>query len=289
MAYVLNGVITERSARSMRPREPAPPSRAFVSSSPMMATRALRPREPVRVRRMLAQLSGMVQSTQTFSTTSATTDTATTSTGASTVTAPIVDKYLALVGKYRGQQAELEKLLKKIGYELSNWQKTLHGASLRNDVKMMKIAQDQINKLNAAASMCITYIRDCAGEATKAAYSAIATGASQAEVQKAAAAGAAGGGSSYPAPSSGEEVVVETSTVTVSPSGELVPGSDARPVNTPSTESTATTDLVPSGPPPENLTPTIPVEVVKAASSNAGWIIFGIAALVGWKILKGGK
>jgi hypothetical protein len=47
MAYVLNGVEVQVSDRAVRPREPARPSRALTVASPEMATRAPRPRETI--------------------------------------------------------------------------------------------------------------------------------------------------------------------------------------------------------------------------------------------------
>lgn len=213
MAYVLSGVGVEISQQAVRPREPSRPAPSITVASPQMATRQARPRS---------------------------------------YTAPsnVTDVMIAKVAAYKGQQAQLEKLLKQMGVQLKLCQ------SVVNNVQMQRFAPGKVAEakrccliLEKAIIKCIAAIKACAGKANQAADSAIATGATRAEVTAAATAAVA---------QTSKEVVVESSTASVTPGGAIVPGPDAALVTTPVIEESVDTSALPPG---VEVSPTAPGEM----------------------------
>lgn len=148
----MNGVEVEISQQAVRPREPARPSRAFVSSSPEMLTRQLRPRETTNVNVASA------------------------------------DNWLAQISSLKGQQEKLQALLKQMSVALKTCQAKVAAAQKGNDRNALFQAQENCKVVESDILLCINAIKDCAAKVNYAADAAVAKGASTVEVKKAAAA-----------------------------------------------------------------------------------------------------
>ncbi len=241
MAYVLGGVLVERSQQSMRPREPRPPGRTLTVSSRMMSTRMLRPRENNAINGfgglgIIATTKGEVQH----------------------VTAKVAaDRYLTLIKKHRGQQRYLEDTLKQIGADMRAVQNKIRATSVRQNTRQSRsmgavdasadsvgILQAQLLQLQADADACINAIKACAVQANAAAVAATENGATPTEVQNAnTSAGTSSGSANISTPpttstdiitadNASKDTVVETNAPTVLPDGTVV-APDAKLVDIP--------------------------------------------------------
>ncbi len=234
MAYVLGGVLVERSQQSMRPREPRPPGRTITVSSRMMSTRMLRPRENNAINGL-----GVITVTK----------------GAEHVPAKVAaDIYLRMISKHRGQQRYLEDLLKQIGADMRNVKNKISAASLRQNTRSMGAVTTtatastvadlnaQLLQLQADAAACINAIKACASQANAAAGAAIENGATPAEVQNANTSAGTSSGSAnidtISADNASKDTVVETNTPTVLPDGTVV-APDAKLVDVPGSGASA--------------------------------------------------
>ncbi len=192
MAYVLNGVTVERSDRSMRPREPAPPSRKQVLSSPMMATRQLRPREtppggPMGYFGTAGLGMSAADNAAARAAQSGSVPTILQKPGA------VADQWLAQIAAHKGQQAQLEALLKQIGVALKTCQANATMAARAGKTAQASALQASCLQIQKDADACINAIKACAAKAQDAAGGAIATGATKTQVVAAANAGTAAG------------------------------------------------------------------------------------------------
>lgn len=238
MAYVLGGVLVERSQQSMRPREPRPPGRAITVSSRMMSTRMLRPRENNAINgTYLVNGLGIIAKSK----------------GEVThVTAKVAaDKYLNAIKKHRGDQRYLEDTLKQIGLDMKAVQNKIRALSVRQNTRTMGATatttattdsvatlQAQLLQLQADADACINAIKACAQQANAAAAAAVENGATPTEVQNAnTSAGTSSSAANIDtvtADNTSVQTVVETNTPAVAPDGTVVPGPDAKLVDVPS-------------------------------------------------------
>lgn len=235
MTYVLGSIGVELSQQSMRPREAAPPLPAKTLSSPMLATRQARPRS---------------------------------------YTAPTktTGNLVAQVAKYKGQQKQLEKLLKLIGRELAQCNAVVASAvQTRASAKTVAQAKQCARVLTKAASDCINAIKACSGKANRAAEAAVATGASLIDVKRAAESAV------------GRDVEVESRTAKIVPGGEIVPGDGASVVESPSVNESVDS----STPPGADVLPS-PEEgaALETAAGLPLWVKAGAVLGVGYLIFR---
>lgn len=161
--------------------------------------------------------------------------------------------YLNAVRTLKGKQAALEALLKTMGKDLASCRSASTNAGRRGSASQAMAAKAKCLTLEKAIAACIKAIKDCAGKANQAADSAIASGATRDEAKAAAAAplmytAQVMPGSGTPvmsvqpvaaqavplAPSTApSDVVVESSTATLTADVSIVPGADAQLTATP--------------------------------------------------------
>lgn len=231
-----------------------------------VSTQAVRPREPARPAPALTLASTMLATRQARPR------------SAAVGTAQQVAAYIAQLKAYKGRQTQLEKYLKVLGTKLHACKKSVATLEKQPGTPLVRarIAKLKVDcvRIEREIVSCIKAIKACAARANAAAESAIVKGASEAQVQQAAAA---------VTPASGNTVAVESSTAAVTPNGQIVPGSDATLVTTPTLEEAVPADTLPG----EEVTPgdvvDSAIEDVEATSAGMPlWMKLAGAGAVGW-------
>jgi hypothetical protein len=173
----------------------------------------------------------------------------------------LAQKAVQQVMALKGQQAALEKLLAQMVAELKQVTARANSAP---DAMTRSACMSRKIVLEKAIDLCMKQIKDAAAAANVKAVDAIKNGASQKEVIAA---------STAVEPTTGQTTVIESATMQVTASGQVLPGFDATVVATP-----VVTD-------PNN---TVAANVVPGANANvnaavaaASGIPWGKVALVG--------
>jgi len=191
--------------------------------------------------------------------------------------------YIQQVYAAKGKQKQLEVLLAKLKQQLS---------ACRVAVKSGKVPASACVSIEQAIAACIREIQRCVSVAKQAVQAAVSSGATTTQVKVASAAGTASGstGITYegarinpawlPAPSS--TPVVESTTASLLPNGQIVPGPGAQVIDTPSLSETM------PQPSADGETTLQPQDVaVSVGTGSIGTVVLiGVAGLIGWSIAK---
>ena len=132
------------------------------------------------------------------------------------------EHFLKLLKAHKGQQAALEKDLKAAGLAMRDMKVKLARCAKANDASSCQSLLVESVKLEKIAAALIDAIKNCAAKANEAADAAVKTGSSRATVQAVAVQAVADA-----AVGPGNQVVVESSTATITSSGDIVPTSQA--------------------------------------------------------------
>lgn len=192
--------------------------------------------------------------------------------GSSPVQPALASKAVGQVMALKGQQAALEKLLAQMIAELK---KVTDCAMNAPDSITRSSCMSRKVVLEKAIAVCMDQIKLCASKANVSAIDAIKNGASQKEVVAAAAA---------VEPTTGQTSVIESATMQVTPSGQILPGFDATVVSTPvvsDPNNTVAANVVPGANPNVN--------AAVAASSGLPWgklVLAGLGLYAASRFLK---
>lgn len=191
--------------------------------------------------------------------------------------------HLQQVYALRGKQKQLEVLLLKLKKQL---------AACRASAKavppgMRRNALASCAALENAIAACLREIQRCAVKAAEAAKAAVSAGATTAQVNSASSAGTAAGAT---APTSAKVTtapsatpVVESSTASLLPSGQIVPGPGAQVVDTPALSETLPQPVAADSEP--TLQPQ-DVAVSVGTGSIGTVVVIGVVGFLGYRFAK---
>ena len=188
--------------------------------------------------------------------------------------------YLQQVYSLRGKQKQLEVLLSKLKQQLSACR-----ATAKRTPPGMKAPS--CVPIEQAIAVCDREIQRCVSQALKAAQAAVASGATNIQVNAASSAGTAAGAtaptSAKVATSPSAMPVVESSTASLLPGGQIVPGPGAEIIDTPALTETfpqpATADTEPTMQPQD-------VAVSVGTGSIGTVVVIGVVGFLGWRFAK---